>query len=485
MLAEFVLSCLAAVPVVSPIVAPRQSTFPIFATTTSQEELAACLADPLSTGTTGSDGDDAPVKPAAAAAKSGAADSSIHWASLANDSIRFLAIMHAFRWATEPGTRAGGFGLGNGYWRSAGNLHGWADGDPFYVNYVGHPMQGAVSGRLFLLNDPRYNRTEFGRSREYWKGKLRAAAFAWAFSEQFEIGLLSEASIGHIQADFPQQGFVDHVITPTIGLAWMLGEDAVDRYIVRPVEDRTTNRWLRMALRSALNPARSFANAVDGRAPWDRTSREGILAYRRDSASGAAAPVNPSMAPDSEPRPAPFEFTIASSARQFAGGPCIGGGADVAYRLAPELQVAFTVNGCKLLALEKDVSGDALLYQLGPRWTPAPTGKWSPYAHVLVGGMKITHEQLFPDKKLAVEAANANLDPMLAYTLHDQYTSHDESSGVALSAGTGVDYKLSEAFALRVASVEYLKSSVGTVRGLSYSTGLQVTTGMVLRLGTW
>lgn len=42
--------------------------------------------------------------------------------------------MHAFRLATEAGTRAGGFRLGRDYFRGLGNLHGWADGDPFYVN---------------------------------------------------------------------------------------------------------------------------------------------------------------------------------------------------------------------------------------------------------------------------------------------------------------------------------------------------------------
>src|SRR5262249_53825508 len=155
------------------------------------------------------------------------------------------------RWATEPGTRSGGIGLGSSYRRSLGNIHGWADGDPFYVNYIGHPIQGAVAGRLYLLNDARFHRTEFGMSREYWKGKLRATVFAWAFSEQFEIGPISEASVGHIQAYFPQQGLVDHVVTPTAGLIWMLGEDAVDRYFIRPLEDRTANKWARLALRTA------------------------------------------------------------------------------------------------------------------------------------------------------------------------------------------------------------------------------------------
>jgi hypothetical protein len=106
-------------------------------------------------------------------------------------------------------------------------------------------------------------------------------------------------------------------------------------------------------------------------------------------------------------------------------------------------------------------------------------------SHVLVGGVKITHEQMYPDVKLAVEQAHQNLDPSLAYTLHDLYTSREETSGVAFTAGTGVDYRLNDVLAIRVASVEYLRSSAGSLGGLSYSSGLQLTTGLVVRLGTW
>src|SRR5258707_13111586 len=91
-----------------------------------------------------------------------------NWASAL---FRFLALMHGFRLATEPGTRASGAGLGTGYTGSVGNLHGWADGDPFYVNYVGHPMQGTVSGRLWLLHDRRHRRPKFGNSADAWKRK--------------------------------------------------------------------------------------------------------------------------------------------------------------------------------------------------------------------------------------------------------------------------------------------------------------------------
>ncbi|HWC95640.1 MAG TPA: hypothetical protein VG456_02790 [Candidatus Sulfopaludibacter sp.] len=465
MLAALLLSCFS-LPSFSHTLPPGPAAF-----------IAACAPD--SPG--GGDGDPVRAVPIAPSRSPGAG-SAIQWGRLSSDSIRFLAIMHGFRWATEAGTRAGGFGYGSGYQRSVENLHGWADGDPFYVNYVGHPMQGAVAGRLFLLNDRRYGATEFGSGSDYWKGKLRAAAFAWAFSEQFEIGPLSEASIGHIQKDFPQQGFVDHVITPSVGLGWMIAEDALDRYVVLPVENATTNKYVRLLVRAGLNPARTFANVVDGKAPWYRASRAGVLAYRaapaRTFSADRAAPPEPL-------KPAPFEFTVAPDFRQFGGGSCVGGGAEAAYRVAAELQMVLDVNGCKLTGLQKNLSGDALFYQVGPRWTPLPTSKWSPYAHVLFGGVKITHETMYPDKKTIVEAANKNLDPSLAYTLHDQYTSREETSGVAFTAGTGVDYKLNDALAIRVANIEYLHTSAASLGGLSYSSGLRVTTGLVLRLGTW
>ena len=105
---------------------------------------------------------DVPVTPALPAAVKAVKEKEpgIEWRKLERSALLFLGVMHSFRWATEDGTRAGGIGLGSAYTRSVGNLHGWADGDPFYVNYVGHPMQGAVSGRLFLLADRRSGRQE-------------------------------------------------------------------------------------------------------------------------------------------------------------------------------------------------------------------------------------------------------------------------------------------------------------------------------------
>ncbi len=196
----------------------------------------------------------------------------VQWRPLLLQSLAFISVEHAYRYATEAGTRDPGRPLFHGYLDSVGALHGWADGDPFYVNYVGHPMQGAVSGFLWIQNDRAYRGVEFRRwwNAEYWKSRLRAGAFAWAYSEQMEIGPISEASIGNIQASFPQQGFVDHVVTPVIGLGWLVTEDAMDRYVIRLIERKTQNPFLIAVARGGLNPSRSFANVLSGQWPWAR-----------------------------------------------------------------------------------------------------------------------------------------------------------------------------------------------------------------------
>jgi hypothetical protein len=70
---------------------------------------------------------------------------------------------------------------------------------------------------------------------------------------------------------------------------------------------------------------------------------------------------------------------------------------------------------------------------------------------------------------------------MLDYTLHGKYTTQQETNSFAVTAGVGVDYKLNPALAIRVASIEYLHGNAG----ISGSSGFQMSTGMVLRWGTW
>ena len=206
---------------------------------------------------------------------------SAEWGHLLWDSTKFLMFLHAYRLANEKETREGLSGpFFKGYADAVASIHGWNDGDPFETNYINHPMEGGVAGYLWVAHDPRYRQAEFGRSSEYWKSRLRAMAYAAAFSLQFEIGPISEASIGNVQDAAPgKNGIVDWVITPTVGFLWMVGEDAMDQFVIKKLEVRTTSRFKRLVIRSALNPTRSMANMMQGKPPWNRDTRPGITAF--------------------------------------------------------------------------------------------------------------------------------------------------------------------------------------------------------------
>lgn len=318
------------------------------------------------------------IKPADKASEQRGVD----WGHLAGQSFIFLSVENSFRCAKEQGTRDGLSGLFfHNYLNAVGNLHGWDDGDPFYVNYVGHPMQGAVSGDIWTHNDRAYRDIEFGQNRKYWKGKLRGTAYSFFYSAAFEIGAISEASIGHIQTLYPAQGFVDFVATPVAGLGWSIGEDAVDQYLVRYIEARTANPWIRLLARGGLNPSRSMANVMALKRPWHRDNRPGVRSYSPESSEFIAAlrernTGNISVAPP--PGVDPFEFMIAPQFRTYLGdghqGSCVGGGGSAAIRVATQWQFVVDVSGCKLLGLEQNLSGDSLSYLAGPRWTPMLSG---------------------------------------------------------------------------------------------------------------
>ena len=429
--------------------------------------------------------------PATATNETQGSGTGVEWSSLYRSASRFLAMEHGFRLLTEPGTRSGlkGSFIRN-YGRSVSNLHGWADGDEFYVNYVGHPMQGSVAGFLWAHNDLRYRRAEFGTDPIYWKARLRAAAFIWAYSTQFEIGPVSEASIGGIQATFPQQGFVDHVVTPVIGTAWMLGEDFVDVAIIKRIEDATTNRWVRILTRSSFNPARTFANVLGGRVPWARDTRPGVLAYSKAELRPVPpVPARPASTRSSASSPliAPAEFAITFQPERFWGGNkntgCLGGGANVGFRLSPAWQFAVDVAGCKMIGLEKDLSGDSLTYAVGPRWFARIRGPWSASVQVLVGGNKITAERMNPGLKKALEVAAVRLNQ--PPPSHEDYTEETESNGFTVSTGGGLSYSLSAALTIKVADVSYRHSWTNALWSREFSNALKMYSGIVLRLGTW
>lgn len=364
---------------------------------------------------------------------------------------------------------------------SVGNMHGWSDGDPFMVNYIGHPLQGSVASFIWVQNDAKkYRLAEFGKSRDYWKSRIRATAWSWAYSTQFELGPLSEASIGNVQNTWPQQGFVDHIITPSVGMGWTIAEDAIDKYVIQRFEDRYENTFARLMMRTWLNPGRTMANAMAFRAPWHRDTRDSIETYTR---ANYRPHVEESHDPVSDL--AWFEFTTQPILQRFGDNYCVGGGGSGAFRLSPTWQLVVDVSGCTVYGLGANRSGDTLLYQVGPRWTPTASKRFSPYAEVLIGGHKLTQTTTDPALKADWEKRRAQEESKGLPPPKPDFMDFQESNSLALKAATGVDVKLTNALALRLANLGYVRTWTSPINGVNYSNGLQFSSGIVLRMGTW
>ena len=217
-------------------------------------------------------------------------DNGTRWKSVNADSARFLSFQHGFRIAFQEKTRRY---LGGSFFRDYGSslkgLGGWGDGDDVYTNYLLHPLQGAASGFVFIHNTGEVEAVEFGKSKEYWRSRLKAMGFAALYGVQFELGPISEASIGNVGKRRGTMGFVDLVITPIGGFGWVLAEDAIDRFVVKKIEQKLRRRALIRFVRVAMNPARSFANVMRLKLPWYRRGRELNKMFPKEQ-PGEAAP---------------------------------------------------------------------------------------------------------------------------------------------------------------------------------------------------
>lgn len=219
-----------------------------------------------------------------------------HWRPALWQSLEFLLMQHSFRLLNDSNNRH--LLIHKPFWQdylaSANHvdLSHWGDGDDFLTNYIGHPIQGAVSGNIFLQNNPQGRSVRFGRSSPYWHSRLKAMAWAAAYSTYFEIGpVLSEAAIGnvggytyvpncgyypcqgkpgvHYKPPTNKTGWVDFIITPTVGMGWIVMEDAIEReFVDRVAKDNPALGY--KILRGTLSPSHSFANILAGKWPWYR-----------------------------------------------------------------------------------------------------------------------------------------------------------------------------------------------------------------------
>lgn len=192
------------------------------------------------------------------------------WRSAISQSLMFLGIQHGFALVTQSKTRQAMRGkFWNDYGSSVKSLNGWGDGGRFFTNYIAHPLQGSFTGFIYVQNDPNALKQQFGSSGKYWRSRLKALAWSTAWSTQFEIGPVSQASIGNVGLK-GKQTWGDVVVTPTVGTAMLVTEDAIDRFIIKRIERSTSNFYIRIFSRMFLSPTRTVANLFRFKEPWYR-----------------------------------------------------------------------------------------------------------------------------------------------------------------------------------------------------------------------
>ena len=423
-----------------------------------------------------------------------------NWRKASRQALLYTGVMHAFRFSTEAGTRDSLNGPWFNNWMgSVSELRGWDDGDPFITNYVAHSIEGSIFGFIQQNNDPRYRNVVWGSGRDYWISRLRALSFSAVMSTQWKMGLASEASLGNVQLH-ESPGLVDFVNTPTLGVCVMLGEDITDRYVITALENRTSNRVVLILARSFLNPSRSFANLMEFKEPWYRRTRVGLFRenyilrkqlleeYKDSGARPFEFVGNTSREVNLQfPLEAPIELMASTHYESFlGGGTCVGGGGTGTFRIRPSWQIVGELTGCLIINMPSNESADSEMYSVGARWTPRASKRISPYAQVLVGGRRITHEVDDQEKKQELlDAWDDGSGKLPHYPKRSDWSVEHQENGFAVAVGGGVDLVVNRALALRVVNLEYTHSWLPDVDQIHASQAVRFTSGLTLRIGTW
>jgi hypothetical protein len=209
----------------------------------------------------------------------------LHWRPALMQATQFLMIQHMMNMPTYNGTLKGPFFKD---WFDSLKHYRYSrfqDDDPYIVNYVGHPMKVSIVSWIEIQNDPRGQRQVIGWKKSYFKSRAKALAFASVYAVQWELGPFSETSIGNLgtfnyySASAHHMtngtGFTDMLVTPTAGVTWSMGEDLIDHFVIRKIENRSRNPFYLMGI-SMLNPTRGAANLLRLLAPWYRDSRSEV-----------------------------------------------------------------------------------------------------------------------------------------------------------------------------------------------------------------
>jgi hypothetical protein len=229
----------------------------------------------------------------------------LHWKRALTESFTFLLIEQAYVIHTDFNWVVSENGIPfNHYWRDYTESltswwhAGWSAGeDPLY-NYVGHPIQGAMTSFIEIQNDPRYENLEFSNTKAYWRSRLKATLWNAVYSTQWSMGPLSEMTVEkygtkdrppwnsngtwpcNTNRCYSGVGKVNLVMTPVGGFGWVLAEDILDKKVAERLEAHTSNRLLIDTVRCALNPIRGGALILHGEHPWYRfRDRQGASSF--------------------------------------------------------------------------------------------------------------------------------------------------------------------------------------------------------------
>ena len=192
----------------------------------------------------------------------------IAWRSLLRDSMVLLLIQQTYRLTLEEGsTRENLEGpFFEDWFASVSTLCCWNDGDRVTTNYLFHPLLGSTTSFIFANNHRASQETPIGNSRGYWKAKGAQGLYSFIYSLNYEIGPLSEASIGNVGLKPGEMTYCDFVLTPGVGLLISIGEDAARLHIIDRV--KRNHLYWGNTLAVLLNPTRAVANVVGGKRPW-------------------------------------------------------------------------------------------------------------------------------------------------------------------------------------------------------------------------
>jgi len=177
---------------------------------------------------------------------------------------------HVMRVATQDFTRQQ---LKGEFWHEyVDSVHvpdKWNDKDSWQVNYIGHAISGGAYTRIWMdQREPRNPTTS-----QYVKSIGKALIYTTLFSIQYEMGPMSEASIGNVGINPHDLGWNDYIWTPIGGVLWTMGEDAIDKYALTWVEKHVPFMMAKAAARMIANPSRMLANIGQNRTPWSRKDR--------------------------------------------------------------------------------------------------------------------------------------------------------------------------------------------------------------------